>query len=136
MAEDRVTRIGRILKVQEQLHRAEEWRLAEIERQLEGFEAEQREIVDALNSESGLQSLFLDASVRRVRSLGEAVRGTEAERQAQSARVLETGSRLKAAERLMQRAESEARREEEDSQLRDAVERLAAQAPGKHTDRK
>jgi hypothetical protein len=136
MAEDRVTRIGRILKVQQQLHRAEEWRLAEIERQLEGFEAEQREIVDALNSESGLQSLFLDASVRRVRSLGEAVRGTEAERQAQSARVLETGSRLKAAERLMQRAESEARREEEDSQLRDAVERLAAQAPGKHTDRK
>ncbi|RTL67934.1 MAG: hypothetical protein EKK41_16325 [Hyphomicrobiales bacterium] len=134
MAEDRVSRIGRILKVQQQLHRAEEWRLAEIERQLEGFEAEQREIVDALNSESGLQSLFLDASVRRVRSLGDAVRGTEVEREAQSARVLETGSRLKAAERLMQRAESEARREEEDSQLQEAVERIAAQAPGKHTD--
>lgn len=131
MAEDRVARIGRILKVQQQLHRAEEWRLAEIEQQLQSLETGQQELIDGLNSETGLQGLYMDATVRRIKSLGDAARTAETDRAIQSGRVLETGSRLKAAERLMQRAEADARREEEESQLKEAVERLAAQAPGK-----
>lgn len=131
MADDRVARIGRILKVQQQLHRAEEWRLSEIEQQIAGFETDQRELIDGLNSETGLQGLFLDTTVRRIKSLGDAARAADVERAVQARRVLETGARLKAAERLMQRVEAEARRTAEEQDLREVVERLTSQAPGK-----
>lgn len=131
MAGESVARLGRILKVQRQLHRAEEWRLAEIEQQIVSLETEQRDLVDALNAESGLEGLFLDATARRIRSLADAARLAEVDRAAQAVRVLETGARLKAAERLMQRAEANARREEEAKDLREIMERLAAHAPGR-----
>ncbi|MDX2202966.1 MAG: hypothetical protein NW223_09455 [Hyphomicrobiaceae bacterium] len=131
MAEDRVDRIRRILKVQQQLHRAEEWRLSEIEQRIASLEADQRDLIAALNAENGLEGLFLDATVRRVKSLAESARVAEGERAEQAGRVLETGSRLKAAERLLQRAEAHARREEEAADLREIMDRLASQAPRK-----
>lgn len=131
MADDRVVRLGRILKVQQQLHRAEEWRLAEIEQQIASLETDQRELIEALNADNGLEGLFLDATARRIRSLADTARLAEGDRAAQAAKVLETGARLKAAERLMQRAEAQARRDAEASDLREIMERLATQAPGK-----
>ena len=135
MADDRAKRIKRILTVQEQLQRAEEWRLSEIEQRITSLETDQHDLIAGLNSETGLQGLFMDATVRRVKSLQEDARKTSLMRNEQAQRVLETGARLKAAERLLGKAEAEADRIEEESQLREATERLAAQAPGKITDR-
>ena len=64
-------KIHRILAVQQQLYRIEEWKLADLERTLERLEVSQREVIGALNEDDALQGLFIDAMARRLRSLGE-----------------------------------------------------------------
>lgn len=131
MAQARLERVRRIVNVQRQLHRAEEWQLAEIQARVDAVEREQQELIDLLNSDAGLRSLFVDAAVNRLRSLAEQAIQAQMQRQMQLQRVLEAGARLKAAERLSERAERVARREAEDAQLRETIERISAQAPGK-----
>ena len=62
-------KIHRILAVQQQLYRIEEWKLADLERTLERLEASQQDLIRALNEDDALQGLFIDATARRLRSL-------------------------------------------------------------------
>jgi len=130
-AQDRAQRLARIVKVQEQLHRAEERRLADIQERFDRLRQDETDLIALLNSEDGLAGLFMDATVNRLRSVSEQQIATALERQAQMQVVLDTGSRLKAAEKLLGEAERAARREAEQSQLAEATERLSWQAPGK-----
>lgn len=130
-AQDRAARLARIVKVQEQLHRAEERRLAEIQQEFDRLRQDEIDLIALLNAEDGLAGLFMDATVNRLRSVAEQQIQTALKRQAQTQAVLETGSRLKAAEKLLTEAEREARREAEQQQLSEAMERLSWQAPGK-----
>lgn len=129
-AQDRAARITRIVKVQEQLHRAEERALAEIEARRDRLKQDEADLIGLLNSEDGLAGLFMDATVNRLRSISEQLIHVELHRQAQAQRVIETGSRLKAAERLETDALRDARRAQEQAQLVEATERLSWQAPG------
>lgn len=131
MAQDRRKRIERLLKVQDQLHRIEEWRLAEAQQQLDGLVRDQQELIDSLNADNGLQGLFMDAAARRLKSLAGQQRASGAAKDDQAERVLETGARRGVAEKLFAAATRQARREEEESELKDATERVAAQAPRK-----
>jgi len=131
MAQDRATRVRRIVKVQEQLHRLEEQRLAEAQALLDRLRQDEVDLIGLLNAEDGLAGLFMDATVNRLRSISEQLVHADVQRQAQAQKVVETGSRLKAAERLLAEAEREARRESEQKQLVEATERLSWQAPGK-----
>jgi len=130
-AQDRAQRIARIVKVQEQLHRAEERRLAEIEAERDRLKQDETDLIGLLNAEDGLAGLFMDATVNRLRSIAEQLIHVDLQRQAQAQKVIETGSRLKAAERLLTDAERDARREQEQQQLVEATERISWQAPGK-----
>lgn len=131
MAQSRTERIGRIVKVQEQLHRVEERLLAEAQALVERLRQDETDLIAFLNAEDGLAGLFMDATVNRLRSIAEQVVQADAQRQAQAQRVIATGARLKAAERLLADAELEERREMEQRQLVEATERLSWQAPGK-----
>ena len=73
----------------------------------------------------------MDATVNRLRSIAEQLIQADLQRQAQAQKVIETGARLKAAERLQTEALRDARREQEQAQLFEATERLSWQAPGK-----
>lgn len=130
-AQDRAARLTRIVKVQEQLHRAEEQRLVEIQDRFDQLRQDETDLIALLNAENGLAGLFMDATVNRLRSLAEQQIQTALQREAQMQAVLETGSRLKAAEKLLTEAERDARREAEQQQLAEATERLGWQAPGK-----
>jgi hypothetical protein len=88
-------KVHRILAVQQQLYRIEEWKLADLERTLERLEVSQREVIGALNEDDALQGLFLDAMARRLRSLGEEASRVGQQRE-QSARLLEHGARKSA----------------------------------------
>ncbi len=123
--------MARIVKVQEQLHRAEEQRLAEIQQQFDQLRQDETDLIARLNADDGLAGLFMDATVNRLRSVAEQQIQVALERQAQTQAVLDTGSRLKAAEKLLGEAERDARREAEQQQLAEATERLGWQAPGK-----
>jgi hypothetical protein len=130
-ARDRAAQLARIVKVQEQLHRAEERRLAEIQDEFDRLRRDETDLIALLNSEDGLAGLFMDATVNRLRSVAEQQIQVALQRQAQTQAVLDTGSRLKAAEKLHEEAERDARREAEQEQLAEATERLSWQAPGK-----
>jgi hypothetical protein len=127
-------KIHRMLAVQQQLYRIEEWKLADLERTLEGLENSQREVIGALNEDDALQGLFLDAMARRLRSLGEEASRVGQQRDEQSARLLEHGARKVCAERLAETLDRELARAGDKTQLLDVIERFvgpAAQASRK-----
>jgi hypothetical protein len=127
-------KIHRMLAVQQQLYRIEEWKLADLERTLEGLEISQREVIGALNEDDALQGLFLDAMARRLRSLGEEASRVGQQRDEQSARLLEHGARKVCAERLAETLDRELARAGDKTQLLDVIERFvgpAAQASHK-----
>jgi hypothetical protein len=127
-------KIHRILAVQQQLYRIEEWKLADLERTLERLEVSQREVIGALNEDDALQGLFIDAMARRLRSLGEEASRVGQERDEQSARLLEHGARKVCAERLAEAADRQAAQATDKMQLLDVIERFvgpAAQASRK-----
>jgi hypothetical protein len=127
-------KIHRILAVQQQLYRIEEWKLADLERTLERLEVSQREVIGALNEDDALQGLFLDAMARRLRSLGEEASRVGQQRDEQSARLLEHGARKVCAERLAETLDRQLARAADKTQLLDVIERFvgpAAQASRK-----
>ena len=127
-------KIHRMLAVQQQLYRIEEWKLADLERTLERLEVSQREVIGALNEDDALQGLFLDAMARRLRSLGEEASRVGQQRDEQSARLLEHGARKVCAERLAETLDRQLARAADKTQLLDVIERFvgpAAQASRK-----
>lgn len=131
MPHDRRERVRRILKVQEQLRQVEEWRLAQAQQHVDGLAQEQAELIASLNADDGLQGLFMDATVRRLRSLAEQAKAAAQVKDQQAERLLEAGTKAGAAERLLALVSKEAERAEEAGQLAETTERLTAQAPGK-----
>jgi hypothetical protein len=121
-------KIHRMLAVQQQLYRIEEWKLADLERTLEGLENSQREVIGALNEDDALQGLFLDAMARRLRSLGEEASRVGQQRDEQSARLLEHGARKVCAERLAETLDRELARAGDKTQLLDVIERFVGPA--------
>ena len=127
-------KIQRILGVQQQLHRIEEWKLADLERTLERLETSQQDVIRALNEDDALQGLFIDAMARRLRSLSEEASRVGQDRDTQSARLLEHGARKICAERLAETVQRHVVRTADKRQLLDTIERAvgpAAQASGK-----
>jgi hypothetical protein len=127
-------KLHRMLAVQQQLYRIEEWKLADLERTLERLEVSQREVIGALNEDDALQGLFLDAMARRLRSLGEEASRVGQQRDEQSARLLEHGARKVCAERLAETLDRQLARAGDKTQLLDVIERVvgpAAQASRK-----
>jgi hypothetical protein len=125
----RARKANRILGVQRQLQRIEEYRLAELRGRLEQLDTDQRELIAALNEDDALQGLFIDGTARRLKSLSEAASKTAEETEAQAARLLEQSGRLVCAERLAEAADRDALRAGERRALTEAIERLADPDP-------
>src|SRR5688572_10413862 len=101
-------KIHRILDVQRQLHRIEEWRLADLERALQELAATEQALIHALNEDDALQGLFIDATARRLASIAEEAARVGEEKAAQEQRLLEEAARKVCAERLAHAAGCEA----------------------------
>lgn len=115
----------RILSVQRQLRRIEEAKLGELQRRVNAIREEQESLVKAMNDDGALQSLFLDAMARRLKSLAEQLRQAEALLDAQSLIVREEATKEKAAERLAQTRAIEERTQQAQKQLDEVLEQLA-----------
>ncbi len=127
-------KVHRILALQQQLHRIEEWKLMELRRRLEELEASRRDLIRALNEDDALQGLFIDALARRLRSLSEEASRVGQEQDAQMARLIEHTARKLCAERLAEAVDRHVARAGDKRQLVDVIERvtgLAAQASRK-----
>jgi hypothetical protein len=123
------TRAGkahRILEVQRQLHRIEEWKLSDLQHRLAELERSQQELIGSLNGESALHDLFIDALARRLRKVAEETSRTGQARDAQAGRVAERAAQVTCAERLSERRDRQDAREEDKAQLLDMLERHAS----------
>jgi uncharacterized coiled-coil protein SlyX len=131
-------KVHRILAVQQQLHRIEQWRLADLRGRLEQLAAAQEDLIAALNEDDALQGLFIDSMARRLQSLSEEASTTGKEKDAQSARLLDQAGRLVCAERLVEAADVTELRSNEKKDLFETIERLTgagAQASRKIVER-
>ena len=121
-------KIHRILDVQQQLYRIEEWKLADLERTLERLAASERGVIGALNEDDALQGLFIDAMARRLRSLAEEASRVGQEKEAQAARLLEHAARKICAERLAEAVDRQVVRATDKKLLLDTIERFTGAA--------
>jgi hypothetical protein len=131
---DHARKVHRILAVQQQLHRIEQWRLADLRARLEQLAADQRDLIGALNEDDALQGLFIDSMARRLQSLSEEASNTGQQQEIQAARLLDQAGRLICAERLAETADLQELRAEEKKGLSEAIERLSD--PGAQASRK
>jgi hypothetical protein len=121
-------KIHRILAVQQQLYRIEEWKLADLQRALERLAASERGVIGALNEDDALQGLFIDAMARRLRSLAEEASRVGQEKEAQAARLLEHAARKICAERLAEAVDRQVVRATDKKLLLDTIERFTGAA--------
>jgi hypothetical protein len=121
-------KVHRILDVQQQLHRIEEWRLADLDRALLALAASEQELIRALNEDDALQGLFIDAMARRLASIAEQAARVGEEKTAQEQRLLEHAARKVCAERLVQAVDREVAQAADKRALLDAIERFIAPA--------
>jgi CRP-like cAMP-binding protein len=124
---DRARSLKRILEVQRHLHNLEELKFARLKQELTLCQTEQREIAEALSSEGALAGLFMDMTVRRLKSLQleEARLGPLIEAQARV--LVEHGGRMRNSERLAEELAVEVRRDDERLELERLLEAGFAQ---------
>src|ERR1700741_2685954 len=90
----------RILAAEQQLHRIEQWKLAELARRLAERDAMQVELIGALNETNALHGLFIETTARRLSSIAEEAERVGREKEMQSLNLKEHATRVKMCERL------------------------------------
>ncbi len=124
--QDRAAKARRILTARQQQHRIEQWKLAELQRELADLTSAQLEIISALNDNDALHGLFIDATARRLGTLAEAAERVTRKATDQSVRTTEHAVRVRASERLERAVAQELERELEGKELLDIIEQYLA----------
>ncbi|MBN8911418.1 MAG: hypothetical protein J0H65_05025 [Rhizobiales bacterium] len=124
---DRVRSLKRILEVQRHLHNVEELKFARLKQKVDQCRSEQQALSDALSGEGALHGLFLDMTVRRIKSLQQEEGRLMPELEAQARVLVEHGGRMRNSERLSEELSREVRREEERRDLEALLEARLAQ---------
>lgn len=119
----------RILETLEQLHRIEQWKMADLERRLADLEQMQVDLISALNDTNALHGLFIDNTARRLGSTAEEAARVAREKEAHALKLKEHAARVKMTERLSEAHDREAAREEEAKELMEVVEQAVGRKP-------
>ncbi len=119
----------RILAALEQLHRVEQWKMADLEQRLAELEQAQVELIGALNDSNALHGLFIDATARRLSTTAEEAERVARAKEAQALKLKEHAARVKMSERLTLDREQDAVREREAKELMDIVEQTVNGKP-------
>jgi hypothetical protein len=118
----RIDKAKRIVDVQKQLQRIEDWKMVELQRRLVELEASQEDTIKALSDEEIMRGELVELAVRRLRSLVREAGEVSVEKEAQAARLLDQTGKLKLAERLQGAAAREDARVSGQQQLADIIE--------------
>lgn len=117
---ERVQSLKRILDVQRHLHSREEVKYARLKQELNACQGEQRALSEALSEDDALHGLFMDVTVRRIKSLQQEEARLTPEVEAQARVLVQHAGRLRNSERLAEELAVELRRAQE----REELERL------------
>lgn len=119
---ERLRRARRVLAVQAQLDRLAEWSLFDIQAQAAMLENTQRRLVCFMSKESAVAGLFSTLMMRKLEAAAEKLATIAKEQEVQKARQLDERRRLRHAERIVTKLESEERCKAAACQLAEAVE--------------
>lgn len=119
---DRAKSLKRILEVQEHLRSLEELKFARLKQQIIQCQSEQQALTEALSSEGALYSLFMDTTVRRIKSLRDEENRLVPQIEAQGRVIVEHNARMRNSERLAEELAVELRREQERKELEELLE--------------
>ena len=125
---DRVRSLKRILEVQRHLHSLEEVKYARLKQRLATCQNAQHELANALSKDEALHGLFIDVTVRRLKSLRQEEARLMIEIEAQARVLLHHSGRLRNSERASEDLSVELRRVEERQELEQLLESGMAQA--------
>jgi hypothetical protein len=122
--EARARKTHRILAVQRQMHRIEEWKLAQLEQELAQLEALKVDLMRALNDDSALHGLFIDVMARQLNSLTERTARVDSQKQEQLPRLISEATKVKMAEKATKLIDLEVRRSDDLKVLLDTIENI------------
>ena len=120
--EKRLRGMERILRLQTQMRRREEWRLAGLERDDAALADRQTQLAAFMEAETSVSALMADSTARRLRSVQEQRGRLAQEKIAQNARLLAQQQRVSCAERLHDEIDTAVRRMVEDTTLDEILE--------------
>lgn len=122
--DNRVRKSRRILSARQQLHRIEQWKLAQLQARVAELETEQIELIGALNDTNALHGLFIDTMARRLGSLAEETGKVTIEKDAKASELAEHAVGVKLAEQLAKAVAQEVHSEEERKRLLDVIDQF------------
>lgn len=124
MIEARMRKAQRLLKVQKDLQRLEERKVAALQGRQAELAAQQDEIIRSLNADDGLKELFIAAIVRRLKRLGDEASLVAQELERRSATLRMHAGRAKVVERRSRAYEEQHARALAQKELMDVIERF------------
>lgn len=123
---ERLKKMGRIHKVQKQLHKMAEWDLVRLERKGAELQTAQEETIKALNDDNQLYGLFVDAAAKRLQSLAAQATQVDAERLVQADVTMEKALQAKRTEKMVATLKDSNRKEGEKKDLLSVLEAIAS----------
>ena len=117
----RMEKISRMLAVQRQMHRLEEWKLALLQHREEELRDEERSLIASLNADDPLHGLFVQTIAKRLTSVGRECAVVGKARKTQSETLLTEARKLKHVERMGVAAATSAERSNEKRRLDEAI---------------
>ncbi|MFZ5672274.1 MAG: hypothetical protein ACOZAM_04845 [Pseudomonadota bacterium] len=127
--QNRLRSLSRILKVQAELHRTEERRLAQLKQRETALGEERVELIGALDRHETLYGAFIYPMAKRLRAIEEEQANVKRDQEVVAGRLRERAKQKKHTERLRAGMQAAWNKAEEQRELVDMIERAAL--PGK-----
>jgi hypothetical protein len=118
----RIKSLNRVRHLQEQLYHLSVWRLNMLEAKTASLEASRNELIETMGSSSLFQGGLAHLLGRRLNSIEQQISSATAARIPQAREALNQGGRLRLAERLLDRADSDHRTLSERQLLSELIE--------------
>jgi len=122
----RVKKMDRIRKVQQQLHKMAEWELVRLQQKGTELKAAQVAVIEALNDDEKLSGLFVDAASKRLRAFATEADQVEQRRHKQAEETLDRAMQVKRTEKMLSSLKEDHRRESERRDLMAILESVVA----------
>jgi len=124
----RLRKTVRLLKVQEQLQRNAEWKLANLHAKADELQNAQQALIQTLNDDEALHGLFVESRARRLQVLAVEASNVEKALEEQRKTALERAMQVKRTERFVDTLALENRRATEKKEYLALLDNLAAKS--------
>lgn len=125
LVKDRIQKLSRVLKVQEQLKRQAELKLSDLRREALELQSVQETLIQTMNDHETLHGLFVDMTAKRLQVMAGQATQIEAAAAVQQKVVFEAAMQAKRVEKVLSVLKDEKRRTDEKKDLLAVVEAIS-----------